>query len=160
MVPILYPLLRIAFFPSGPREVPYSLVFLAVFTLMALALKVVAYPPPYLGPFFLEILDLGCLALMLWLLLQWTHKLERWVQTFTAIMGVLTLLLLAFDALTWFLPSGWYLGLVLVFTVWELAMLSHVISYTLEIRVRYAVLYVLVFEVCRLSLIMGAAQLL
>lgn len=153
-------LLRVAFFRAGPREIPYSVKWLSLFTLAAFILKVAAYPPPYDLPIVLEVLDIACIAGLLLLVLHWLHKRERWVQTFTTIMGVLTLQTLAFDGLTLLLPKAWLVELVVFFTVWELAMLSHVLSYTLEVRVRYAVLYVVVFEICRLSLMMGVIQAL
>ena len=154
------PFLAIILFRKGPQDVPYSPGLLAFLCAVGFFLKVASTspPPPYSLTAVLTLFTFIWIALFFKVTLYWVHQKERFMQTYTAAMGALLLQLILAQVFLMLLPANAMLSINLVFMVWSLAVMSHITSYALEIRVRYAVLLIIAFEVTRLLLLWGIYQ--
>lgn len=152
MLNLLRVLLDILRFRASPRAVPYSVTFLLVFLVLNVLLKLVDFQV-YAHGLILLALTFGWLALFVFVCLWLGHKRDRFVQTYSAILGTLLITNALFRLFTLCIPAPIMQWVFWVFLVWNLAVLSHIMRYALDTKVRYAVLLVLSFEVVRFGLL-------
>ena len=126
---------------SSPQKLPYNsyCVLLSGFAYFALGLLLVDEQRGYGMVCAQIILELGMLALIAYLGLRWTHKLPRFQQTFSALVGinvVITAITIPlYRATTGYQDSteNMTVYVTLIILIWNLAVLSLIFKRAFEI---------------------------
>jgi hypothetical protein len=166
---ILRSFVSICLLRMGPQDLPAApaLLVIAIFLYMATGMIVAAQHMSMAGAIGLATLDTALFGFMLFLLLWIQQKLERFQQTFTALLGTGALLeLVAVPLLMWqqhgidisaeTLTTGAIIASLLlwVWLFWSLLVIGHIIRHAIDtilpIGVLLGVLYMFVtFSVTR-----------
>jgi len=155
---------------AGPQDLPASMFLLRV----AIATNIVfgslmAYPDRGMPQAFIEVLfDFALLTLLLYGVLHWRQKAERFSQTLTALMG--TNVILSFFAMPVVYTitgapegetAGWALQMFLLLVIWNITVMAHILRHSLEMHIGYTLVmsvgYVVLAGFLTLTLFGGTA---
>lgn len=146
-VATVVPMLEVLGMRRGPQDLPADQAVL-VFWMGASLLSGVLVAAPLHGfaaSLMLGFLDLGLLYLFVLAALSFQSHPERWLQTYTAMVGVSALLGLVMAGLLWVFPpdfeaGGAAPGLVayLALLVWLLVAFGHILQNALSLGTRFA----------------------
>jgi hypothetical protein len=142
------PMLDILRLRRGPQDLPADQGVLVFWMGASLFSGVLVAAPlhGFTASLFLAVLDLALLYLFVLTLLSLQNRSGRWLQTYTALVGVSALLGLVMSALLWLFPPDLengaisppglvaYLGLV----AWLLLVFGHILQQALNLGARIA----------------------
>jgi len=155
---------------AGPQDLPASTFLLRFAVVVNIAFgTVMAYPDRGMPQALIEVLfDFALLTLLLYGVLQWRQRPERFAQTLTALMG--TNVILSFFALPVVYTitgkpegevAGWALQLFLLLVIWNITVMAHILRHSLSMHIGYtlvmSVSYVALAGFLTLTIFGGAA---
>ncbi len=149
---------RVSILRDGPNHMPYSYGLFWLLLVANVTFRGFAFGPPNLMVWALLLMNLFWLTVFLHFVMRWRKVSERFLQTFSVILGVMLLQAI----ILWlcaFLPPMPYRIFSFLILVWSLVVMSHVLRIAAELEVYIAVLLVLLFEIVRLFLLYHAAIL-
>jgi len=147
-VQALVTLLQIFTFRKGPEDISYSSLMMALFLIISLFMKsiILAYSNTPL-PWLFVVITYSFLAIFIITALSLRKHKERFVQTFTAAMGIELINLVLVEILL-FLSIGTAVSLVILFLrFWTWAVLSNIMRQALEVSMVSAISMTLAFQV-------------
>lgn len=140
------PMLNVLRLRKGPRDLPAELSVL-VFWMGASVVSGMLVAGPFYGAMpsiLLSLLDLALLFLLVIFLLGLRGLTWRWLQTYTAMVGVSAVLGVAMAALMWLFPPdyetqqipGAALLVYLLVVVWLLTVFGHILQQSMQLSGR------------------------
>lgn len=144
------------------HDIPYSKTLIAVWLLLDFVLlAIVAYVlnSELSQNLWLEVFDVVFTAGSLWCLLWYTKHTPRFVQTYSAVLGVNVILFAVLTLITLVMQSGQVFGfLAQPIYLWFLVVFAYILKDALETTVLKAALCVLGIEVLRLLILIEMVE--
>ena len=155
MQKIIFRFFDICTFRAGPQDIPASVwllraimvVYVTIDMLRGVAVNNVQ------GALAEALFELFVFAVLLYLALQWRGKRERFLQTYTAFLGTSIIIGVFYLPLVFSMesasaagdPVGNYLVIALLFFVWAIGVLAHIVRHSFDIHLGYAIFFSIMF---------------